>query len=113
MNMSNYYISKYTGEEIEAMLDAVAHKTLDTNCPNCGAPIVGPSCEYCGTIFDLDYLTQISKRRSKSETYNKIIKELESYSVHLELTADDTDYLHALMQIANITASETRRLRGI
>lgn len=21
------------------------------NCPNCGAPIVGDKCEYCGTIF--------------------------------------------------------------
>lgn len=23
-----------------------------TNCPNCGAPIVGNECEYCGTIFN-------------------------------------------------------------
>ena len=22
-----------------------------TNCPNCGAPIRGESCEYCGTMF--------------------------------------------------------------
>lgn len=22
-----------------------------SNCPNCGAPIVGNKCEYCGTIF--------------------------------------------------------------
>lgn len=22
-----------------------------TNCPNCGAPIVGPKCEYCDTVF--------------------------------------------------------------
>ena len=22
------------------------------NCPNCGAPIKGPKCEYCDTIFD-------------------------------------------------------------
>lgn len=22
-----------------------------TNCPNCGAPITGPKCEYCGTRF--------------------------------------------------------------
>lgn len=21
-----------------------------TNCPNCGAPITGPKCEYCGTV---------------------------------------------------------------
>ena len=22
------------------------------NCPNCGAPITGPRCEYCGTAFE-------------------------------------------------------------
>lgn len=22
-----------------------------TNCPNCGAPITGRQCEYCGTMF--------------------------------------------------------------
>ena len=22
------------------------------NCPNCGAPITGSKCEYCGTIFE-------------------------------------------------------------
>ena len=22
-----------------------------TNCPNCGAPITRPTCEYCGTKF--------------------------------------------------------------
>ena len=22
-----------------------------TNCPNCGAPITGIKCEYCGTLF--------------------------------------------------------------
>lgn len=21
------------------------------NCPNCGAPITGDKCEYCGTVF--------------------------------------------------------------
>lgn len=25
-----------------------------TNCPNCGAPIKGRECKYCGTIFDID-----------------------------------------------------------
>lgn len=23
-----------------------------TNCPNCGAPITGDVCEYCGTMHD-------------------------------------------------------------
>lgn len=24
-----------------------------TNCHNCGAPITGPECEYCGTKFNI------------------------------------------------------------
>lgn len=27
-----------------------------TNCPNCGAPIVGHKCAYCGTVFDSEYI---------------------------------------------------------
>ena len=23
-----------------------------TNCPHCGAPLKGPECEYCGTVFE-------------------------------------------------------------
>ena len=23
-------------------------------CPNCGAPITGSNCEYCGTVFDAE-----------------------------------------------------------
>lgn len=23
-----------------------------SNCPNCGAPVRGARCEYCGTVFD-------------------------------------------------------------
>ena len=39
------------------LLDSVHERTLMkklgniTNCPNCGAPITGSCCEYCGTIF--------------------------------------------------------------
>lgn len=25
-----------------------------TNCPNCGAVITGPKCEYCGTVFKFE-----------------------------------------------------------
>lgn len=24
---------------------------METNCPNCGAPIQGVKCEYCGSMF--------------------------------------------------------------
>ena len=32
----------------------------DTNCPNCGAIITGPKCEYCGTVFRRDDSINIS-----------------------------------------------------
>lgn len=84
-----------------------------SNCPNCGAPIVGPSCEYCGTVFYLDHLKQLTRRRSDAETYNKVVKKLESYSCRLEFTSEEVDHINTLMRIANLTASEARRLRGI
>jgi len=32
-----------------------------TNCPNCGATITGPRCEYCGTAFeDYKVITKIT-----------------------------------------------------
>lgn len=32
---------------------------VQTNCPNCGAPITSHKCEYCGTVFDQDKEEQI------------------------------------------------------
>ena len=39
-----------------------------TNCPNCGAPITGPECEYCGTWFpELERTTEAEiKARTKT-----------------------------------------------
>ena len=47
------YQSKYTGEQIDEAIGAVlaGKAILITNCPNCGAPIEGNKCPYCGTIF--------------------------------------------------------------
>ena len=28
------------------------NKNKSTNCPNCGAPITGCKCDYCGTDFE-------------------------------------------------------------
>lgn len=40
------------------------------NCPNCGAPITGPKCEYCGTIF--------GHRLTQSESLTMILDEIDS-----------------------------------
>lgn len=35
------------------------------NCPNCGAPIKGSKCEYCGTIFSEKYDDDLSDLNEK------------------------------------------------
>lgn len=39
-------------EEAYVKADSKSHTKI-TNCPNCGAVITGPKCEYCGTRFYL------------------------------------------------------------
>ncbi len=29
-------------------------------CPNCGAPITGAKCEYCGTVFNFEAVDRAS-----------------------------------------------------
>ena len=38
-----------------------------TNCPNCGAVITGPKCEYCDTRFDIDISGYTSKAKLEAE----------------------------------------------
>lgn len=38
-----------TGGRLGNTIDA--QHALKSNCPNCGAPITGNKCEYCGTVF--------------------------------------------------------------
>lgn len=64
----NFVRSKYTAQEIEALLDQLAKKkyVVDTNCPNCGAPITKSQCDYCGTIF-----TDLAEQEAKMELLRK------------------------------------------
>lgn len=40
------------------------------NCPNCGAPISGSACEYCGTVFR-------KKKTIKLYADGQVIEEIE------------------------------------
>lgn len=33
----------------------------DLNCPNCGAPITGDKCEYCGTLFRIKVHKEVAR----------------------------------------------------
>lgn len=35
---------------------------MDTNCPNCGAPITSYRCEYCGTKFESPLENELKTR---------------------------------------------------
>ena len=99
--------------DIQMETAKITGNPTSTNCPNCGAPITGPFCEYCGTIFDSDYSQRISKRKHNDELCNRIMGTLESYSHKLEFTSEEVERIHAMARITNLAVSKERRLRGI
>lgn len=99
--------------DIKMETTKITGNPTSTNCPNCGAPIAGPFCEYCGTIFDSDYSQRINKRRCNDELYNRVNGALERYSHKLEFTSEDVDCINAIMRITNLAASEIRGFSGI
>lgn len=61
---------------------------MATNCPNCGAPITGPVCEYCGTRH---YSQEILTARFYAE--NELV-----YAQTQLSQAAQTQYLLSTMQ---------------
>lgn len=64
--------------------------TLETrgNCPNCGAPIHGDECPYCGTVFTKKY------------------DGFDIYDTH-------GNYVTTLLKHNLVTPNEARRLLGL
>lgn len=50
------------------------------NCPNCGAPVRGGECEYCGTVFstvnDVNVVLDVDAVASAARRYNDSIYEI-------------------------------------
>ena len=88
----NFVCSKYTVKEIEQSLDRLAKKkyVVDTNCPNCGAPIMKSQCEYCGTVF-----TDLAEQEEEDEDceppmiFGNILIPLEDWRVAKEALCDE------------------------
>ena len=40
------------------------------SCPNCGAPIRGPVCEYCGTVFDRSSEVTLHSDKATTKTFD-------------------------------------------
>lgn len=65
-----------------------------TNCPNCGAVITGPQCEYCDTRFDINPVLYTPK---------KIVDQTDQYldkAVHKKLKGKQ-QYLKRRLEIEN------------
>ena len=46
-----------------------------TNCPNCGAPITGDKCEFCGTLFRNEAATVFGMSTAEAaEAFNRLAK---------------------------------------
>lgn len=61
-----------------------------TNCPNCGAPITGRRCEYCGTVFS-ENTTEID------ELIDDLISDCNEYSKKLAI-----EHEQALQMLATL-----------
>ena len=59
-----------------------------SNCPNCGAPIKGPTCEYCGTMFSADNVNSPTIRdvinRNIDDDIRRLKQEIEQRRFELE-----------------------------
>lgn len=64
------------------------------NCHNCGAPIKGPECEYCGTIFDVPRLKPCSH-----DDICALYKEAERLLVSGVVTANEARELCGLPRV--------------
>lgn len=72
-----------------------------TNCPNCGAPIAGPVCEYCDTRFDIRAVVapDVTEIRLKQDFLRSAVETEKLFNA-------------AIMALRNscITPNEARRL---
>lgn len=80
------------------------------NCPNCGAPITGDKCEYCGTIFydfaninigDVSYIRM--KHRDVLQIFRAVVT-----NVEIEYSTDNCVYFDNIPMA--ISGHETIRI---
>lgn len=63
---------------------------VQTNCPNCGAPITSHKCEYCGTVFDRNVEDSLQKQR---EECNRLRAELQRAQMNASIVAQTNSLL--------------------
>ena len=58
------------------------------SCPNCGAPITGPKCEYCGTLHG-NIRTYAEARASGSEIDPGWLETVKSLVMHSVISVNE------------------------
>ena len=66
--------------------------SVQTNCPNCGAPITSHKCEYCGTVFDQNAEDSLQKQR---EECHRLRAELQ----RAQMNASIVDQTNSLLSV--------------
>ena len=74
------------------------------NCPNCGAPISGSQCEYCGTTFnliDINYeKPKVIELRTKD--YMCLQDQLNTYNMQIALNLQTQFLIQNLNKRSNL-----------
>lgn len=90
---------------------------MTNNCPNCGAPISGPVCEYCGTRHARTYseanlYTDDKLYMSLQIPFNSFQREYANIQTQIA-QAEQTQYLlSTLNSFGLFSANDIRTMRG-
>lgn len=83
--------------------DGQTQRKKSYNCPNCGAPITGPRCEYCGTWFEdmrPSYYTMkipYPQRQSDIESQARNLQtQINEVNTQIAISAQTQSILHSL-----------------
>lgn len=78
-------------------------KAKASNCPNCGAPVTGPICEYCGSVLNQAELDrQEQELAEKQRQYEEMLRRWQQSVINAELGQSMTNrmnyYSHEISQ---------------
>lgn len=93
--LSNGVISANTAREIFYADNVPIYATesidisdLPSNCPNCGAPVVAATCEYCGSrilartsdgiIFAQNRIDRYKRERAMEDSFSKVLDSMKN-----------------------------------
>ena len=63
-----------------------SHSTILRNCPNCGAPVTGPICEYCGSVLDQAEIDRQERDLvEKQRQYEELLRRWQQSVIKAEL----------------------------